>query len=125
MKDPAVIYLIADTIVRRVCFEGEPAWIALVSRPSSRQWMIHHVLQACDRLGCPRPVTNYSAGYANLKWGASRSQACWFPSDVPHKLRGPQHHLAWLHCDGACPQDTVDNLRFGLRLGDYPFLIET
>lgn len=124
MNDIPIIYLISDTIVRRVLCEGEPARIALVGWPWSSRWMIRHVRRACERLGCPSPVVNLEPGQVNLRW-ANGAQACWFPADVPDKLRGPQHHLAWLHCDGTCPQDTVDNLRFGLRLGDYPFLIET
>jgi len=45
----------------------------------------------------------------------------------PDQLRGPQHEKAW--CDELAswkyPQDTWDNLMFGLRLGDNPQAVIT
>ena len=43
-----------------------------------------------------------------------------FSAEKPERLRGPQFHRAW--CDEVCawqyPQETWDNLMFGLRLED-------
>jgi phage terminase large subunit-like protein len=50
-----------------------------------------------------------------------------FSGDSPDQLRGPQFHKAW--CDELAkyqyPQETWDNLEFGLRLGDNPQAIVT
>jgi phage terminase large subunit-like protein len=45
-----------------------------------------------------------------------------YSSEVPDKLRGPQHHKFWGDelCKWKHAQDTWDNLQFGLRLGDNP-----
>lgn len=50
-----------------------------------------------------------------------------FTSEKPDKLRGPQHHRAWVDEPAKLrhPMDTWDNLMFGLRLGDRPQVIVT
>lgn len=61
------------------------------------------------------------------KWEPSKRRLTWpngaialcFSAEKPRALRGPQHDGAW--CDELAawtyPQDTWDNLQFGLRLG--------
>jgi len=48
-------------------------------------------------------------------------------AEKPDRLRGPQYHGAW--CDEIASwqrlQDTFDNLKFGLRLGEHPKTIIT
>lgn len=49
-----------------------------------------------------------------------------FSADAPERLRGPQHHVAWCDELGAWRSDeALDQLRFGLRLGQSPRLIVT
>jgi phage terminase large subunit-like protein len=45
-----------------------------------------------------------------------------YSAEVPDDLRGPQHHKFWGDelCKWRFPQETWDNLQFGLRLGDNP-----
>ena len=50
-----------------------------------------------------------------------------FSAENPDGLRGPQFDAAWADefCAWAYPQETLSNLRFGLRLGDFPRLVLT
>lgn len=73
---------------------------------------------------------NRSQGLLVLRNGA-RYQV--YSSEKPRKLRGPQHHYAWVDelpefADAdAKPEDdsTWSNLLFGLRLGDKPRVVVT
>jgi phage terminase large subunit-like protein len=49
-----------------------------------------------------------------------------FSSEEPNRLRGPQHHGAWIDELAAFENaDTFDQLQFGLRLGQHPKTIIT
>lgn len=50
-----------------------------------------------------------------------------FSAEDPDGLRGPQFDLAWADefCAWAYPEDTLSNLRLGLRLGSDPKLVIT
>ena len=66
---------------------------------------------------------NRSLGEIELRNG-SRIKA--FSADEPNRLRGPQHHGAW--CDEVAAwryDDAWDQLRLGLRLGEFPRIVAT
>ena len=73
---------------------------------------------ACSPPG-ERPGWEPTVG--RLVW-TNGAQAQVFSSEVPDRLRGPQHHFAW--CDELAawhaPQACWDLLQMGLRLGDDP-----
>lgn len=50
-----------------------------------------------------------------------------FTAEKPNKLRGPQHHRAWLDEVGAWqyPEETMAQVDYGLRLGHNPQLVIT
>lgn len=50
-----------------------------------------------------------------------------FSAEDPESLRGPQFDAAWADefCAWRYPEDTLSNLRLGLRLGDDPRLVVT
>lgn len=50
-----------------------------------------------------------------------------YSGDEPDQLRGPQHDTAWVDeiAKFKYPQETWDNLEFGLRLGDDPRVVVT
>ena len=50
-----------------------------------------------------------------------------YSGEEPDQLRGPQHHGAWDDelAKHKYPQETWDNLMFGLRLGDNPQVVVT
>lgn len=93
------------TDVRRVCIEGESG------------------LLAC----CPRDlIKSYNSSLCEITfWNGSKIFG--YSSDVPERLRGPQHHFMW-HEELAAwlyPQQTWDMAQFGLRLGQRPRQIIT
>ncbi len=55
------------------------------------------------------------------------SMAFTFSGDEPGQLRGPQFHYAWVDevAKYQYPTDTLDNLEFGLRLGETPQMCVT
>lgn len=73
-------------------------------------------LLAVARTG-ERPSFNKTDGIVRFPSGA---EAFLYSGACPEKLRGPEHHLAW--CDEIAkwrrPEETWDNLRLGLRLGE-------
>ncbi|MBL4871515.1 MAG: DNA-packaging protein, partial [Robiginitomaculum sp.] len=69
------------------------------------------------------------------KYESSRRRLLWpsgavghvFSGQDPDGLRGPQFDAAWADefCAWQYPKETLSNLRFGLRLGQYPRLVVT
>jgi predicted phage terminase large subunit-like protein len=66
-----------------------------------------------------RPL--YEPSKRRLTW-PNGAMATLYNGTEPDQLRGPEHHAAWVDeiAKYACPDDTWDNLQFGLRLGDHP-----
>jgi phage terminase large subunit-like protein len=63
----------------------------------------------------------YEASLRTMTW-PNGCRAFTYSAEVPDDLRGPQHHKYWGDelCKWKRPQETWDNLQFGLRLGDNP-----
>lgn len=74
-------------------------------------------------MACASPwfTPAYSPALGVVLW-PNGCQGFTYSSEVPDKLRGPQHHKFWGDelCKWKHAQDTWDNLQFGLRLGDNP-----
>ena len=58
---------------------------------------------------------------------AGGAQAMLYSGEKPDKLRGPEHHVAWVDelAKFAWPQEAWDNLLLGLRLGVRPQVLVT
>lgn len=91
---------------RDVCVEGESGILGILNRYGSVAGF------------------NRSAVQIRLKNG-SIIQA--FSGEEPERLRGPQHHAAWVDELAAFRyiQEAWDQLQFGLRLGEHPQTIIT
>lgn len=91
---------------RDTCLEGESGLIAVLNR--------------YDELD----QYNRSQGALTLKNG---SRIKIFSGEEPERLRGPQHHGAWVDELAAFRylQETWDQLQFGLRLGEHPQVVVT
>lgn len=74
----------------------------------------------------PWNMPQYIPAQRKLVW-PDGSFATLFSGDTPDQLRGPQFHKAWVDelAKFQYPQETWDNLEFGLRLGDNPQAIVT
>lgn len=68
----------------------------------------------------------YESSKRRLTW-ANGAMAIIYSGDEPDQLRGPQHEKAWVDelAKFKYPEDTWDNLEFGLRIGDNPQVIVT
>lgn len=89
---------------RDTCLEGESGLLSLIPPVCLATW-------------------NRSSGELLLTNG---SRVKLFSADAPERLRGPQHHVAWCDELGAWRSpEALDQLRFGLRLGQTPRLIIT
>ena len=106
-KSPIRIALIAETAAdaRDVLIEGESG----IMQSSHPDWM---------------PI--YQPSKRRLIW-PDGTTATTFSGDEPGQLRGPQFHYAWVDeiAKYTYPDDTWDNLEFGLRLGDNPQVVVT
>ena len=91
--------------VRTVCLEGVSG--------------IVNVLREYDAIA----DWNKTLGTIKLKNGSIISS---YSAEEPDRLRGPQHHYAWLDELAAWQYpDTYDQLQFGLRLGEHPQAVIT
>jgi len=101
------IALVAPTAAdaRDVMVEGESGILA-ISRPDFKP--------------------EYEPSKRRITW-PNGAMAFTYSAEEPDRLRGPQHDFAW--CDELAtwkyPDDTWDNLIFGLRLGDNPRVVVT
>lgn len=68
----------------------------------------------------------YEASRRRLVWSNGAQAACLSAED-PEALRGPQFDAAW--CDELCywayPDETLETLQFGLRIGERPRMMVT
>ncbi|MBV7255217.1 DNA-packaging protein [Pacificimonas sp. WHA3] len=78
-------------------------------------------------LGDPRFRPTFYPSRGELKWSQTGAVAKVYTAEAPDGLRGPEHHAAWgdEFAKWAQPEETLANLRMGLRLGDEPRLLLT
>lgn len=130
-------------------------WLFLGGRGAGKtragaEWLLGEVIAGAGRVALVGPTFNDvrevmlggPSGLLTLdpicgrpKYEASRKRIVWptgavgyaFSAEDPDGLRGPQFHAAWADefAAWARPQETLDMLRFGLRLGDRPRLAVT
>jgi len=74
----------------------------------------------------PDFTPKYEPSKRRLTW-PNGAIATLYSADVPRRLRGPQHDLAWVDEIVAARfiDEAWDMMQFGLRLGDYPRAIVT
>lgn len=98
--------IVAPTMndARDTCVEGESGLLSILPPACVQTW-------------------NRSQGEL---WLFNGSRIKLFSADAPERLRGPQHHVAWGDELAAWSSpDALDQLRFGLRLGQHPQFIAT
>lgn len=79
-------------------------------------------------LACSPPwdYPTYVPSRRLLQWPCG-CMAQTYSGEEPDQLRGPQFHKAWVDelAKYKYPEDTWDNLEFGLRLGEHPQVVVT
>jgi len=102
--------------------------IALVgqSKADCRDTMIEVGESAILRVSAPRFMPHYEPSKRRLTW-PNGAVAMVYSGDEPDQLRGPQHDSAWVDelAKFKYPQQTWDNLMFGLRIGARPQVVVT
>ena len=102
--------------------------IALVGQTKAdvRDTMIEVGESSVLRISPPWFMPNYEPSKRRLTW-PNGMIATAFSGDEPDQLRGPQHGSAWVDelAKFKYPDETWDNLEFGLRLGDNPQAVIT
>ncbi|MBX3430753.1 MAG: DNA-packaging protein [Hyphomonadaceae bacterium] len=111
--------------VSQLAQSGRARRVALVGQTfhDVREVMVegHSGLRSLTR---ERP--NYEASRRRLVWSNGAQAAC-LSSEDPETIRGPQFDAAW--CDELCywahPDETLETLQLGLRLGTRPRMMVT
>lgn len=103
------IAIVAPTFgdARDICVEGESGLLAIFER-----WGLVE----------DRDYT-WNRSIGELIMAATKSRAKLFSAEKPNRLRGPQHHMAWVEELAQVVKnapDAWDMLKFGLRLGKHP-----
>ncbi|PHR94325.1 MAG: ATP-binding protein [Robiginitomaculum sp.] len=77
-------------------------------------------------IGYPSERPIYESSRRRLVW-PNGAVGHVFSAEDPDGLRGPQFDAGWADefCAWSYPEETLSNLRFGLRLGSYPRLVVT
>jgi phage terminase large subunit-like protein len=117
----------AETVREWVEEADEPIRIALVGQTSADVRDV--MLQGESGLLTISPPWNmpvHQPSQRRVTW-PNGSYAILFSGDAPDQLRGPQFHKAWVDelAKYQYPQETWDNLEFGLRLGEHPQAVVT
>lgn len=102
---------------RDTCVEGESGLLAVFERWG---WTEGEQRSGGDY------TWNRSLG--ELKIHSTRSRAKLFSAEKPARLRGPQHHFAWVEELAQVVRDAPDAwdmMKFGLRLGRHPQCVAT
>jgi phage terminase large subunit-like protein len=119
----------AETIINWIeeASYGDPIRVALVGQTSAdvRDVMLQGE-SGILTLSPPWNKPTYEPSRRRVTW-PNGSYAILFSGDAPDQLRGPQFHKAWVDelAKFQYPQETWDNLEFGLRLGEKPQAVVT
>lgn len=102
--------------------------IALVgqSKADCRDTMVELGESSILKISPPNFMPEYEPSKRRLVW-PNGVVGIIYSGDEPDQLRGPQHSKAWVDelAKYRYPQQTWDNLMFGLRIGDNPQVIVT
>jgi len=118
---------IGSEMVRKWAWEGYTP-IALIgqTKADARDTMVEIGESSILKVSPPWFMPVYEPSKRRLTW-PNGVQAIIYSGDEPDQLRGPQHMKVWLDepAKYQYPQDTWDNVMFGLRIGDNPQAIAT
>ena len=103
-------------------------YIALIGRSKSdiRDTMVEMGDSSILKVSKPGFKPDYQPSKRRLVW-PNGSVASLYSGDEPDQLRGPQHYKAWVDelAKFQYPDETMDMLEMGLRLGTKPQVIVT
>lgn len=116
----------AEWVIKRAREGKSP--IALIGQTAAdvRDVMIEAGPSSIMKVSPPSFMPKYEPSKRRLTW-PNGSFATTFSGDEPQQLRGPQHQTVWVDelPKFADPQETFDQMNFGLRIGESRCLITT
>lgn len=114
--------------VRNRAFHGPYEPIALIGQTKAdvRDVMVEAGDSSILRISPPWFMPKYEPSKRRVTW-PNGVMAHIYSGDEPDQLRGPQHGGAWVDelAKFRYPQETWDNMEFGLRAGDDPQVVVT
>lgn len=117
----------AEWVISRAKIKDHPP-IALVGQSVAdvRDTMVELGDSSILKISPPWFMPHYEPSKRRLTW-PNGNVAITYSGDRPDQLRGPQHAAAWVDelAKFRYPQETMDNLELGLRLGDNPQMVIT
>ena len=116
----------AEFVLREIR-AGRAKRIALVAKtPADARDVMIEGDSGIVSISPPNDKPLYETSKRRLTW-SNGATALVFSSKEPDQLRGPQYDLAWGDeiRTWYYPQETWDNLMFGLRLGEHPRVVVT
>ena len=117
----------AAEFVRSEVAKGKAGRVALVAKtPADARDVMIEGDSGILQISPPWDKPLYEPSKRRLTWKNGAS-ALIFSSKEPDQLRGPQYDLAWGDeiRNWYYPQETWDNIMFGLRLGEHPRCVVT
>lgn len=111
--------------VRRKVFETGRIALVAPTLADAREVMLGGE-SGLFNIGYPKERPTYSPSRRRLDW-PNGAVGYLFSAEDPDSLRGPQFGAAWADefCAWSYPEETLSNLRFGLRVGERPQLVIT
>ena len=111
--------------VRRKIFETGRIALVAPTLADAREVMLGGE-SGLFNIGYPMERPTYSPSRRRLDW-PNGAVGYIFSAEDPDSLRGPQFGAAWADefCAWSYPEETLSNLRFGLRLNQKPQLVIT
>ena len=112
--------------VRAVAESGNVQHIALVAETAAdaRDVLVEGPESGLLAICPPWAYPKYEASKRRVTW-PNGTFATTYSGDEPDQLRGPQHGFALMDefAKYRYPQDCLDNLEFGLRIGEHPRIV--
>jgi phage terminase large subunit-like protein len=114
--------------VRKRVEEGSARRVAIIGQTKGdvRDTMIEVGASSLLAISPPWFMPKFESSKRRLTW-PNGAIGIIYSGDEPGQLRGPQHDLAWMDepAKFKYPQETWDNMEFGLRIGQDPRVVVT
>lgn len=116
----------SETVIKWAKQKYSPIALVGQTKADVRDTMVELGESSILKVSPPWFMPEYKPSKRRLIW-PNGVTAIIYSGDEPNQLRGPQHAKAWVDelCKFRYPQDTWDNLMFGLRVGDNPQVVVT
>jgi len=113
-------------LVNRWAHDFSPIALVGQTKGDVRDTMVEVGESAILNVSPPWFMPEYEPSKRRLTW-PNGAMAIIYSGDEPDQLRGPQHAKAWVDelAKFKYPQETWDNLMFGLRIGEKPQAVVT